>query len=74
MKRFRGWLLRLVRHRARAGAVGLALVGPAAWVEFFARIGEQWAWLANGIALVAGATGLALLWTALVGVAPDWTE
>ena len=54
-----------------AAAVGVALVVPAAWVEFSGRAD---AWWTEGLALVVGATGLALLWTGLVGVAPDWTE
>ena len=74
MKRFRGAVLRFVRRRALAASVGVLLILPAAWVEFAARIGNQWAWLANGIALIVGATGIALVWTAIVGVAPDWID
>jgi hypothetical protein len=57
-----------VRRRALAIPVGLALVGPAAWVEF----GGGGAWWLRGLALVAGATGLAILWTGLTGSKPDW--
>ena len=71
LRRLRGAVLRFVRRRALAVAVGAALVIPAAWVEFSGRA-DVW-WL-EGLALVIGATGLALLWTGLVGVAPDWTE
>ena len=71
MKRLRGAVLRFVRRRALAAAVGFALIAPAAWVEFFAKVD---AWWVDGGALVVGATGLALLWTAIVGVAPDWIE
>ena len=28
----------------------------------------------RGLALVAGATGIALIWTGLVGARPDWVE
>jgi hypothetical protein len=28
----------------------------------------------EGLALVVGATGLAILWTGLTGVAPDWVD
>ena len=71
MKRFRGAVLRFVRRRALAAAVGIALIAPAAWIEFFAKVDVWWV---DGVALVAGATGLALLWTAIVGIAPDWIE
>lgn len=71
MKRFRGALLRLVRRRALCAALGIALIAPAAWVEFLAAVDHWWA---EGLALVVGATGLALLWTAIVGVAPDWID
>jgi hypothetical protein len=71
LRRARGLLLRFVRRRVLATVVGLALVVPSAWVEFSA-----WAdaWWMEGLALVVGATGLALTWTGIVGVAPDWTE
>jgi hypothetical protein len=71
MRRARGALLRLVRHRGTAMALGLALVAPAAWIEFAAR---DPAWWLEGLALVVGATGLALFWTGLTGASPDWVE
>ena len=71
LRRLRGAVLRFVRRRALVAAVGTALVIPAAWVEFSGRA-DVW-WL-EGLALVIGATGLALLWTGLVGVAPDWRD
>jgi hypothetical protein len=71
LKKFRGALLRFVRRRALCAIVGMALVAPAAWIEFVARV-EHW-WV-EGLALIVGATGLALLWTAIVGVAPDWID
>jgi hypothetical protein len=64
-------LLRLVRRRALAIVVGLALVAPAAWIEFAGRVD---AWWAQGLALVIGATGLAVLWTGLTGTRPDWID
>jgi len=71
LRRARGLVLRLVRRRALAVAVGVALVAPAAWAEFFSR---YQAWWIEGLALVVGATGIALLWTGLTGAAPDWVE
>jgi len=70
-RRVRGALLRLVRRRGVSIAVGLALVLPAAWVEFG---GHSFSWFVEGSALVVGATGLALLWTGLTGLSPDWVE
>jgi hypothetical protein len=69
LRRARGWLLRLVRRRAWAAAAGAALALPSAWVELS---GRSPAWWIDGLALVAGATGLALLWTGIVGVPADW--
>ncbi len=64
-------LLRLVRRRARAMTIGLALVIPSAWVELSGRYA---AWWVEGLALVVGATGIALFWTGLTGPSPDWVD
>jgi hypothetical protein len=71
IRRARGVLLRLVRRRAVAVMAGVALAAPAVWVEFFSRFD---AWWVDGLALVAGATGVALCWTGLTGARPDWIE
>jgi len=71
LRRMRGALLRLVRRRAVAMTIGAALIVPAAWIEFGSRAG---AWWLDGLALVVGATGIAILWTGLTGVAPDWID
>lgn len=71
VRRFRGSVLRLVRRRVLAFAVGLLLVVPSAWIQFSGRY-EAW-WL-DGASLVVGATGLALAWTGLTGVSPDWVD
>jgi len=71
LRRLRGAILRFVRRRGVAMIVGALLVAPAAWIEFGGRAD---AWWLDGLALVVGATGLALFWTGLVGVAPDWTD
>lgn len=70
-RRARGAVLRLVRRRRLSTLVGLGLALPAAWVEFS---GGDFAWWARGMALVGGATGLALIWTGLAGVSPDWID
>jgi hypothetical protein len=64
-------MLRLVRRRVLAVAVGTALVVPAAWLELAAHLD---AWWLEGLALIAGATGLAILWTGIAGVPPDWID
>jgi len=74
LRRARGFVLRFVRRRAIGAAVGVALIAPAVYIEFFARLSDDVAWWASGVALVVGATGIALLWTAIVGVAPDWVD
>jgi hypothetical protein len=71
LRRARGMLLRLVRRRPLAMSVGLALVVPAAWVEFSGRFE---AWWVQGLALVIGATGLSIFWTGMTGPSPDWVD
>ena len=51
--------------------VGLALAIPSAWFEFSGRYG---AWWISGLALVFGATGLAIFWTGVTGASPDWVD
>src|SRR6185503_20589441 len=51
LRRVRGFLLRLVRRRWLAMAIGLSLAVPAIWIEF-SRGG---AWWVDGLALIAGA-------------------
>ncbi|MBI3402803.1 MAG: hypothetical protein HY048_15410 [Acidobacteria bacterium] len=71
LRRARGLVLRLVRRRSPAIVAGLALAAPAAWLEFGARTG---AWWADGLALVLGATGAALIWTGVTGLKADWVD
>ncbi len=71
LQRARGIILRIVRRRPLAIAVGAALAGPAAWLEFSGRSGTWWL---DGLGLVVGATGVALLWTGLTGARPDWID
>jgi hypothetical protein len=71
LRRGRGLLLRFVRRRPLAVAVGLAMVVPAAWIEMSGRVD---AWWMDGLALILGATGLAITWTGIAGVPPDWRD
>ncbi len=71
LRRVRGVVLRLVRRRPLAILVGALLAAPAAWIEFSGRYG---AWWIDGLALIVLATGVAVLWTGLTGVAPDWVD
>ena len=68
--RARGFMLRFVRRRRLATGVGLILIAPSAWIEFSGR----YPWWAEGLALVVGATGIAIFWTGLTGGSPDWYE
>jgi hypothetical protein len=71
IQRARGVVLRLARHRARSIVIGLVLAVPAVWVEL---TGTYAAWWVEGLSLMAGATGLALIWIGLTGVGPDWID
>jgi hypothetical protein len=68
--RLRGFMLRLVKRRGLAMTIGFVLIAPSAWVEFSGR----YPWWAEGLALVVGATGIAIFWTGLTGGSPDWVE
>ena len=70
-RRVRGAVLRLVRRRTLSAVLGFALAAPAAWVQFSGRFGVWWV---EGLSLVAGATGLALIWTGIAGLGPDWID
>jgi len=52
-------------------AAGLTLAAPAAWVKFSGRYD---AWWISGLALIIGATGIALFWTGLTGARGDWVD
>ena len=71
IRRARGTVLRLVRRRLLSVGLGLALAAPSAWVEFIAR---DTTWWLEGLSLIAGATGLALIWTGMTGPSPDWID
>ena len=71
LRRARGAVLRVVRRRTLSVVLGLIFVVPAAWVEFFGRFD---AWWIEGLSLVVGAVGVALLWNGLTGTRPDWID
>jgi hypothetical protein len=71
LRRARGALLRFVRRRPVAIVAGSLLVVPAAWLALSGRYG---AWWVEGLSLVLGATGAAVLWTGLSGARPDWID
>jgi hypothetical protein len=71
LRRVRGVLLRLVRQRRASIIAGTALAAPALWVELSS---QSDAWWVDGLSLILLATGIALIWTGLTGVSPDWVD
>ena len=72
LKRVRGFLLRLVLKRRAAIVLGLLLIAPSVWLR-----AEDFSWesaLTDGLGLVVGATGVALLFAGIGGRRPDWIE
>jgi len=72
IRRLRGALLRLAFNRPAALVAGMACAGGAVWL---ATIDAPWeSWVSDGLGLIAGATGAALILVALGGRRPDWEE
>jgi hypothetical protein len=69
--RARGVLLRFVRRRVAVSLMGLVLAAPSAWIELSGRAS---AWWIDGLCLVVGATGIALLWAGITGPQSDWVD
>ena len=72
IKRVRGWLLRLVLNRTAAIGLGLSLLTPAVWLLI-----QDLPWetsITDGLGLIFGATGAALLFAGIGGRRPDWLE
>jgi len=70
-RRVRGLVIRIVRRRALATVLGLALILPALCVELS---GSLVPWWGSGLGFVLGATGAALLWAGIAGLGPDWID
>ncbi len=72
MRRTRGVLLRVALRRTPALAAGFLLLVPATVIA----VGDYgWeSWLTDGLGLVGGATGAALVVTGLAGRRADWIE
>ena len=71
-RRLRGWVLRLVLNRPVSIILGLLLLAPALWMFF-----GEYAWetpATDGLGLILGATGAALLFAGIGGRRPDWIE
>lgn len=70
VRRLRGGVLRVALHRPTAVAVGLLLLAPLAVIWAADPPWQRW-WI-DALALLAGATGVALLLAGLGGRRPDW--
>ena len=71
-RRLRGMFLRLMLNRPLAIATGAALASPGVVL----LVGDyRWETGAtDGFALLAVATGMALVWTGVTGRRPDWID
>jgi hypothetical protein len=71
-KRLRGWFLRLALNRPLSVCLGLLLLAPAVWLFF-----GDYRWetpVTDGVQLILGATGAALLFAGIGGRRPDWID
>ena len=72
MRRARGALIRLAQRRTPALVAGFVLLAPAMTVA----VGDyRWeSWVTDGLGLIAGATGAALVLAGLAGRRADWID
>lgn len=72
IRRVRGTLLRAALRRSTAILIGAVLLIPAAAVTLLDFDWETW--VTDGLSLIAGGTGAALVLTGLAGRRPDWVD
>lgn len=71
-RRLRGGLLRLVFNRRAAAVTGCVLMAPAAALLAGNYAWESW--ITDGVGLVLGATGAALVLAGVGGRRADWID
>lgn len=72
LRRARGRCLRLAQARVAAGVVGTVLF---LFSVSLLMLDFSWeSWVSDGLGLVLGGTGAALIMTAISGRRPDWIE
>ncbi len=71
-RRLRGLLLRLVLNRPLAIAIGALIASPAVLLLVNDYLWETG--VTDGAALVALATGIAVVWSGLSGRQADWVD
>ena len=72
LRRARGAILRLAQAPASAAVVGSAFLFGSASLLVFEFSWESW--MSDGLGLVLGGTGAALIMIAITGRRPDWIE
>jgi len=72
LRRTRGFLLRVAFRRVTAVAAGLVLVLPSA--VLMVRDFHWESGVTDGLSLICGATGAALVLIGLSGRSPDWVD
>ncbi len=72
IRRARGKLLRVANSRRAAALSGVVLLAPVLVVALGDHHWESW--VTDGLGLVLGSTGVALLLIAVGGRRPDWID
>ena len=72
LRRARGLLLRVAFARRAAALAGVMLLAAFAVIRLYEFGWESW--LTDGVSLVLGASGAALLLVAATGRRPDWID
>lgn len=71
-RRLRGVMLRFVMNRPLAVVAGAIVMAPGVWLLLADLPWESG--VTDGVALLAAATGAALLWTGAAGRQADWID